>query len=1015
MKIAVSEDQIVRLKLNLKKQGLNEDFLDDIISKGAGLIKKGVEAGKEFIAGLDVPSEKKATDIPSKADFVSADVDKLYEILSNIDQPIGEQKYGSMTRQQTVEAVQVGLQLLGYKLPRFGTDGLFGPETAAAVRKYKVDNNIIETVSEAFVEIGDVNYSNVKVDNDTRYDQVNDALLSDLQSAAESAGVVVTITTASTGHSKKTINGNESRHGFGTAVDIALLNGVGVGNKRFKEYGDKLKDALVSMGYTWNSEGGNPKAVLWQTNTGGNHYNHLHVSNKEGVSGSSANKVDGETITPIMVDSMVEKLKEKNITNNDIAKYVDPAVTSGGGEGFTDLNLNDNSDVESYKKICDNYILSRDQNARVTGDMMADAAERVFKKYGKYVPPELALAQLTLEGGIGSSNDSIPMRTKNPFNIGNTGSKTNTLGSFKEGVDLYYDLIARKYLVRGKTATDLVRDFRNAEGNSYAEAGTYEAGLKKLIASIRRKNEPIYASIAQRSKQNISEELLNEADKRQAIKNALGFNQDWADEFHRMSDKLSVWIASTFLNKLIETIGTQAPAGDDRKEFVVNMLNEQSPNQGHIWINNYKDKYEYILHWLRAPRREPLNVRDLTFDSAYQQAEEWHESLQIRKQSNYQEQGEVFIDYRNSDGVGYYWVHLHKNYCGEEADRMGHCARSNSGQLISFRKINEFGEGESYLTVDYRPGGVIGDFHRHGNKKPTARFHNQIVDFLINTTYPVTSLVSQGVHRYEDNFQLRDLSAADLKRVYDANPSLRFNINDENSWPEIINAILSGEVNFDQYPSNIKLRLLKKSTSLRNHNELLTKFTDDVIVRILSDVDSLNNAEKTTYVAAFGDKLNDILKRKFDLVYDASSSNEAKEHFIDSLRAISQDFFDYYRSFCDYIDYGFTKFNEQNRVEIVASRGIKRTLFACTDTIPFLSRYSDNTPIDMNGNISVKTEEGLWGLVKQNGETILHPEFAAIAPNPMDRGKTYMVKNRNGEFFKLNLADMSYTKFERKR
>jgi hypothetical protein len=69
----------------------------------------------------------------------------------------------------------------------------------------------------------------------------------------------------------------------------------------------------------------------------------------------------------------------------------------------------------------------------------------------------------------------------------------------------------------------------------------------------------------------------------------------------------------------------------------------------------------------------------------------------------------------------------------------------------------------------------------------------------------------------------------------------------------------------------------------------------------------------------------------------------------------------------------------------------------------------------MNGNISVKTEEGLWGLVKQTGETILHPEFGAIAPNPMDRGKTYMVKNRNGEFFKLNLADMSYTKFERKR
>ena len=319
------------------------------------------------------------------------------------------------------------------------------------------------------------------------------------------------------------------------------------------------------------------------------------------------------------------------------------------------------------------------------------------------------------------------------------------------------------------------------------------------------------------------------------------------------------------------------------------------------------------------------------------------------------------------------------------------------------------------MTVDYRPGGVIGDFHRHGNKKPTARFHNQIVDFLINTTYPVTSLVREGVHRYEDNFQLRDLSPADLKRVYDNNPSLKFNINDENAWPEIINAILSGEVNFEQYPSNIKLRLLKKSASLNNKEEFLAKFTDEVVVRILSDVDSLNTTEKNTFTTIFGDKLNDILKRKFDLVYDASSSNEAKEHFIDSLRAISQDFFNVYSTFCDYIDYGFNKFSEETRVEIVASKGIKRTLFTCTDTIPFLSRYVDNTPIDMNGNISVKTEEGLWGLVKQNGETILHPEFYAIAPNPIDRGKTYMIKNGSGDFFKLNLSDMSYTKLERKR
>jgi hypothetical protein len=41
------------------------------------------------------------------------------------------------------------------------------------------------------------------------------------------------------------------------------------------------------MGYTLNTESGNSKAVLWQTNTGGNHFNHLHVSNNSGESGTA--------------------------------------------------------------------------------------------------------------------------------------------------------------------------------------------------------------------------------------------------------------------------------------------------------------------------------------------------------------------------------------------------------------------------------------------------------------------------------------------------------------------------------------------------------------------------------------------------------------------------------------------------------------------------------------------------------------------------------------------------------
>jgi hypothetical protein len=63
------------------------------------------------------------------------------------------------------------------------------------------------------------------------------------------------------------------------------------------------------------------------------------------------------------------------------------------------------------------------------------------------------------------------------------------------GVDIYYSLIARRYMTNGKTASNLIMDFKNDEGSAYAEAG-YEKALTTLIASIRKKNEPIYKELA---------------------------------------------------------------------------------------------------------------------------------------------------------------------------------------------------------------------------------------------------------------------------------------------------------------------------------------------------------------------------------------------------------------------------------------------------------------------------------------------------------------------------------------
>ena len=102
-------------------------------------------------------------------------------------------------------------------------------------------------------------------------DKINPSLLSDIQIAAKSAGVMASVTTAVTGHKYGT------RHGTGNAVDIGMINGKAVSTSNRAD-ADKLVNALVSMGYNKNAEGAsNPKAVLTFGFEG--HDNHVHVSN----------------------------------------------------------------------------------------------------------------------------------------------------------------------------------------------------------------------------------------------------------------------------------------------------------------------------------------------------------------------------------------------------------------------------------------------------------------------------------------------------------------------------------------------------------------------------------------------------------------------------------------------------------------------------------------------------------------------------------------------------------------
>lgn len=155
---------------------------------------------------------------------------------------------------------------------------------------------------------------------------------------------------------------------------------------------------------------------------------------------------------------------------------------------YTILDLNNKQDYQTYAEMCQIWIDKQTYNLlNINGYMLAKYAKNAFNEKGNYVPPELALSQLTWEGGFSADAESRPIKTKNPFNVGNVDSgEDRYLDNVEDGIKLYYNLIAGSYLDTNTTVEDLLQNFvRTDDGSRYAKNRKYESKLSRSMKQIK--------------------------------------------------------------------------------------------------------------------------------------------------------------------------------------------------------------------------------------------------------------------------------------------------------------------------------------------------------------------------------------------------------------------------------------------------------------------------------------------------------------------------------------------------
>jgi hypothetical protein len=283
--------------------------------------------------------------------------------------------------------------------------------------------------------------------------------------------------------------------------------------------------------------------------------------------------------------------------------------------------------------------------------------------------------------------------------------------------------------------------------------------------------------------------IIVEASKKDILVNKLGFSNENADVLANAAGPFAVWLG----NKLIdlyakkyleihlrdysqtpeqkEKIESEFADPQKRKQRVLDFLNRLGGVRGNL------SNITSIMDWIRVGLNGNVKpYMNMSFEELYDLSREWHDSLEAGQGDfNYNEKNKVLRDYRDENGIGFYWVDLETNSSDEECDRMGHCGRTGGDKsLYSLRRtqrINkDFTLNKSYLTAAVgEDNGVIYQLKGPKNSKPDEKYHPYIVDLILNDEH-IQGFGSE--YASDKDFKITDLSNEEIIEIYSKKPQL---------------------------------------------------------------------------------------------------------------------------------------------------------------------------------------------------------------------------------------------------